>query len=545
MIHAVQLDSGESPDVVSDPAVVEGYLEDASGSAPGRAAGVARVTTEVSAAALLRRAAGEGTPLLFQAARSSLTGGAVPRGELVVSVQGLDRVGTVDAGGAAARIAVGAGVRLSDLQAHLARSGHYYPPVPTYQEAMIGGTVSTNAGGAASFKYGVTRDWVRAIRVVLANGDLLEVERGQARAAPGEHFEIALGDGRVLRVPATSHRLPPLKKISAGYHAAEALDLVDLFVGSEGTLGLITEVTLDLVAAPAGLVTGLFFVDSTAAMLKLAAELRDAANRCRAQGDPRGPDVRAIESLDGQCLELLRRCGAARRSRVEIPEEAAGALLFELELPDPLSDELAQDQLAAFMERSTDVPDVALTRLCAILGRHDALDRLHLALPQDEKRRRDLTQLREATPTRVSEILAERSREQPGLHKVGGDMIVPFVRLPEMVEAYETAFAKRSLEFAIWGHVSDGNLHANALPRNRAEMELGLRALLELGDEAIRLGGAPLSEHGVGRSPLKQELLRRFVGEAAIGRMREIKRVLDPGWRLAPGVLFPPPPPAG
>ena len=92
-------------------------------------------------------------------------------------------------------------MRLRDLQERLATEGLYYPPVPTYQEAMLGGTVSTNAGGAATFKYGVTRQWVRGLRVLLHNGDLLVLERGEAVVRRGESFAIALSDGRELRVP--------------------------------------------------------------------------------------------------------------------------------------------------------------------------------------------------------------------------------------------------------------------------------------------------------------------------------------------------------
>ena len=111
--------------------------------------------------------------------------------------------------------------------------------------------------------------------------------------------------------------------------------------------------------------------------------------------------------------------------------------------------------------------------------------------------------------------------------------------LPEMMRRYEEGFSRRGLEHAVWGHFSDGNLHPNALPRNAEETRQGEEALLEFADAAIRFGGAPLSEHGVGRSPLKQELLRRFVGEAGVQAMRRVKRALDPAERLGRGILFP------
>ncbi len=107
-----------------------------------------------------------------------------------------------------------------------------------------------------------------------------------------------------------------------------------------------------------------------------------------------------------------------------------------------------------------------------------------------------------------------------------------------MVEIYRRGFERRGLDYAIWGHLGDGNLHPNALPRDADEVRRAFEAQLEFADEALRRGGCPLSEHGVGRSPLKQELLRRFLGDEAVAGMRRVKDALDPEGRFAPGVLF-------
>jgi D-lactate dehydrogenase (cytochrome) len=117
---------------------------------------------------------------------------------------------------------------------------------------------------------------------------------------------------------------------------------------------------------------------------------------------------------------------------------------------------------------------------------------------------------------------------------------VPFDRLGESLDLYRAAFESRGLDYAIWGHVSDGNLHTNLIPKTMQDVLRGREAILEIASGAIGMGGAPLAEHGVGRSALKQRLLRELYGDEGIEQMRAVKRALDPTWKLSPGVLFPP-----
>src|SRR5882672_2989287 len=213
-----------------DADVLAAYLEDAAHFPGGFAAGIAAPVSEADVAALLRSAAS----VLPIGAQSSLTGGATPRGEVVLSTARLNRI--VDGGDDAVRVQ--AGVTLVDLDAALATFGKWYPPVPTFTGAFVGGIVATNAAGAATFKYGTTRDWVRALTVVLPGGEVLDVERGATRAHPDGYFEIDLDvasgvSGRRSRVPIPHYQMPRVPKVSAGYFAQPGMDLIDLFIGSE------------------------------------------------------------------------------------------------------------------------------------------------------------------------------------------------------------------------------------------------------------------------------------------------------------------------
>jgi D-lactate dehydrogenase (cytochrome) len=514
------------PATLTAPDDVAPFLQDAAHTPGGHTPAVVLPRSEAEVAEVLRRA----PAVLPAGAHSSLTGGATPFGEWVLSLSRMDAISAV--GGDAATVQ--AGTALVTLDGVLRERRLFYPPAPTFRGALFGGMAATNAAGAATFKYGATRAWVRRLTVVLASGAVLDLARGEVRAHEEGWFEIEGGDGGVARVPVPSYRMPPVAKRSAGYHAEPGLDLLDLFVGSEGTLGVVTELEVGLLPAPALLVAWAAF-PTEAGALEAVRRLREAARETWRSRDPRGVDVAAIESVDRRCLELLREDGRDREAGVRFPPAADTALLVQLELPAGVD---ALDEAASWEEPGRDGPVVRFLRM---LRDTDGLHGLELGLPGDERRQHQLFALREAVPTAVNHRIGARQREgQPGLRKTAGDMIVPFAQLPAMVASYREAFAARGLDHALWGHVSDGNVHANVIPRTEDDLRRGDAALLELGAEAVRRGGCPLSEHGVGRSRVKQELLRRLYGDDGIAQMRAVKRALDPSGKLAPGVLFPP-----
>src|SRR5260221_1262230 len=260
-----------SPPAERDPDVLATFLEDAAHFPGGHAAGVVFPTTEAGVA----RAVRDASTVLPIGAQSSLTGGATPMGEILLSTRHLNRrLDDIVIGDDSVR--VGAGVTIAELDCALALARQCYPPGPTFTGALVGGTIATNAAGAATFKYGTTRDWVRALTIVLANGDVLDVERGRVFAGAEGTFEITLSD-RTARVEVPRYSMPRVAKLSAGYFATPAMDLIDLFIGSEGTLGVVTEATLRVLRVrPALCLAFVPFTDRRAA-LALFAALRQSA----------------------------------------------------------------------------------------------------------------------------------------------------------------------------------------------------------------------------------------------------------------------------
>ncbi len=505
------------------------FLEDAAHFPGGHTPRVVQPQSERDVAALLQTE----RRLLAVGAQSSLTGGATPMGETVVSTDRMNQVLAVEA----SSITVQAGVSLHHLQEHASAQGSYYPPVPTFDGAVAGGVVATNAAGAATFKYGSTRDWVVALTVVLPTGDVLELERGEVVAHPDGYFDV-VGEDSTRRVLIPTYRMPDVAKRSAGYFARPHMDLIDLIIGSEGSLGIVTSVTFRLLPRLPNTCLLWMTLPDERGMVELVSTLRDEARETWRTADPRGIDVAAIEHLDRRSLELLREDGAVRRHGVSVPDDAKAALLAQIELPDgaACSTQEAYAQIADAL--TADAPDSPLTRLSRLVAQRDMLDRVEIALPHDRTRQRQLFDFREAVPEAVNNRVRAAQRQSDRIYKTAADMIVPFDKFEDSLRAYRAAFDRHGLDYAIWGHISDGNVHPNVIPRTSRDVHFGQQAILECGRQVIALGGCPLAEHGVGRSPVKQELLRELYGDSGIEQMRRVKSAFDPEWRLAPGVLF-------
>ncbi len=264
------------------------YLEDAS-NLRGHAERVFVPADEAALSEVLRAASASGTPVTIAGAGTGVTGGRVPFGGWVVSLEKFNRV-EVHAGYAIC----GGGALLRDLHAKAQASGQFYPPDPTETGAAIGGNIATNASGSRSLKYGSTRRWVERLRVAFADGTVREFGRGEA---------IDFDPGTVP--------LPDVTKNTAGYLLQPGMDWVDLICGSEGTLGVITEARVGLLPAPKAMLAGVIFFASDEEALDVVDSWRG---------------LRMLEYMDANSIDVLR----ARHP--EMPKEAKAVLLIEQEL---------------------------------------------------------------------------------------------------------------------------------------------------------------------------------------------------------------------
>jgi len=511
-----------------DPDVLASFLEDAAHFSGGHARELVVPTNEAELARALRSS----RTVLPIGAQSSLTGGATPMGETIINTRRLTGIEFL----AADRVRVGTGVTLEALNKALQTAGCLYPPAPTFSGAFVGGTVATNAAGAATFKYGTTRDWVEGMTVVLPSGDVLDLVRGDTRAASGR-FELRLASGTVM-VPIPSYRMPVSPKLSAGYFAAPDMDLIDVFIGSEGTLGVVASVTLRVLPRRPAMCSALVPFSTESAALEFTRALRDAARETWRTCSRRGIDASSIEFMDARSLSIVREDRADTANNIQLASSTQAALLVTLELRAGATAAEAFDEIGRAGD--PDQPDTPLSNFCRMLLDAGVFDDTAIAMPGDAARMAQLAALREAVPAGVNQRVGVAKRTaDAAIEKAAADIAVPFHRIDELLSAFRSDAARRGLDAVVWGHLSDGNLHPNVIARTRDEWQAAREAVAEVGRSAIRLGGVPMAEHGVGRSPIKQALLRELYGDDGIEQMRAVKRAIDPEWKMAPGVLFP------
>lgn len=477
-------------------------------------------TTEETAAAAARCSA-EGRTYTVSGGRTGIGGGAVPSeaSSAVISLEGVQPPVTVqwNENHKTWSAEVGAGLKLQDFLTILKQKqykcgggppeGLFFPVDPTETSATLGGMAATNASGARTLYYGAMRKWVIGLTVVLADGSVLKLHRGEHVSSGGvlslEH------DAGKLDIPISPVPMPPTKH-TAGYYLTETTDAVDLFIGSEGTLGIITELELRLeLPGKYNLYSTVFLSEDTP--VQIVRTLLDA---------PGFPPV-AAEYMDSFSLALLRqfREEQGEASGVPLlPADARAVLYLEYNSKEKKQAEEGASALVKLLRTAGISPDGTWAGFSS-----------HTLTA--------MKKFRHALPERVNAIIAERKQSIPELTKVGTDMAVPLSGLGPMLEEYRKTLMEEQLDFCIFGHIGNGHLHVNILPKNRDEMDRAWELYARFARSVRRKGGSICAEHGIGR--LKRKLLPIQFTTTEIEHMKTVKRIVDPENRLNPDVLFP------
>jgi glycolate oxidase len=428
---------------------------------------VARPTSRGEVIGLLEEAVRDRMPVTAAGGQTSTTGASLADHGLLLSLRGLGGVHDIDR--TTGTVRVGPGELLGPLKRTLAAEGWLLAPDPTSEEdCTIGGAIACNASGGRSLRYGPIRSHVRGLTVALMNGDVLELRR------------------------------PSLEKNTVGY--APVHDLVDWFVGSEGTLGVILEAELSLMPLPAWVVgLGIPFPSESAALAFVV-----AARESRAL------DPRCLEFLDSGAFDI------ARTAALDANWASDARALIYTELSGRDGDEPPLD---AWLE---------------LASTHAALDD-DIRVYEGEAALRDARRIRHAVPATMHERAAPHRAN--GGRRISTDWAVPYRALGDALAASRRAVDERGLEQPItFGHAGNGHPHQNFVARDTAELERITDAVGATLKEVIALGGTVAAEHGIGKIKARWLPLQMSATQRAM--MRAIKRELDPHNLLAQGNIL-------
>jgi D-lactate dehydrogenase (cytochrome) len=523
----------------SDPGEIESFLSDASHVRGGHAERVIFPENADDVAEALRAASAEKTPVTISGAGTGTVGGRIPFDGIVLATDKLKQIKSIVHDEQGGRAVAEAGVMLTDLQRFVDSENLFYPPDPTERSCFLGGTVATNASGARTFKYGPTRSYVQRLKIVLATGEVIDLRRGELRADASGQIEIPLSTGRTLTAQLPSYHMPRTRKHSAGYYVAPGMDVLDLFIGSEGTLAVVVGVEVRLLPKPAGLLSGVVFFNSDEDLLTFVRESRNCSLANRRRENRRGPqlgslveqamrvglrypeaqakderssrqtgellDARALEYFDGESLKFLRQ------KYDTIPAEAQGAIFFEQETTPATEDKLMSEWLH-------------------LLEQHNALtDDSWFATGEADQAK--LREFRHALPVLMNEWFARHQQK-----KVSTDMSVPDEAFAGMLEFYQSTLRASDLRYTIFGHIGDNHVHVNILPRDDDEAAKAREIYLRFVKRAVEVGGTISAEHGIGK--LKREYLRLLYSDQHLREMAALKRAFDPAGILGRGNIF-------
>ena len=475
--------------IKTDPSEFASYLEDTS-NLKGRADVCYFPESAQEVSRIVQDCYARNIPFTCSGGRTGTTGGCVPLEGVLISLERLDRINDIDV--TAKTVRLGAGVSLKQLEREAAgaglpgrQAGLTFRPAPTESLAWLGGAVATCASGTRGFGYGSVRAYVRALELVLPSGGILNIRRGEIRSQ-GRVFDFA-AQGRKYKFSVPSYNMPACKS-QAGYFAARDMDLIDLFIGSEGTLGVVTSLELELQSRPLSVFDGLaFFTDE-----KKAFEFVETVKGLKAKKTLRPA---SLEFLDAGALRLPA-------DRFSFVPDAQAAVYFEQEADSAETQARLLEQWAVLIDQSGALADKTI-------------------LADTPQARETLYSFRHALPETINEFLRSR-----GQVKAAADIAVPGRYFREMYVFYKAQVQGSGLEYVNFGHAGESHLHFNFLPENEAQALTAKEYLALFCRKAVSLGGTVSAEHGIGK--IKKPYLKIMYGPQELKQMAAVKKVFDP-----------------
>lgn len=499
------------------------YLSDES-RIKGHASSLSFPETEEEIAETLRTMRAKEIPVTIQGARTGLSGGAVPDGGHVLNLSRMNHVTSLRYLKNEDEFIIGIqpGYLLADLKKALRQKNidipngskstkeailllkkshnYFLPPDPTETLASIGGLASCNASGSCSFAYGSIRPYIARLSIVLADGSIHRFTRGD-QVCKGYQCGCLLND-KLVSFNLPSPRLQGIKN-SSGYFSSRDMDMVDLFIGSEGTLGVISEIELRLIPEPRRIwACACFFAEHENAM-SFVHKMKDVRSTFK------NTKLAALEYIDATALQLLEELRTELPDQDKIPPLDSAATCIYFELHGDCEAELKESMLRALelLEACNGDPAKALA----------ATDTRELEV---------LKVMRHAVPEAANRWMQKKILRNPDITVICVDMAVFDDRLQDLMSMYRGDLARSGIRHVIYGHIGDNHIHCNLLPGNSEEFASGLKLYQQWAKTVASWGGTLSAEHGIGKQ--KSAMLKEFIAIEDYRKMQTIKSLFDP-----------------
>lgn len=475
-------------------------------------------------AAIVRQAQHKHIPITVSGGGTGISGGRVPQKGWIIAT---DKLLTIPNGvpwtdpetkitytllfeqhGDSALLTVPAAITVKAIQNYVHETGWFYPPDPTERSSFIGGNVSTNASGARSFKYGATRQWVHQLQIVLPNGDIFTADRTESSVGVTVHITSANAH---YTVPVPDYPIAQTRKNVAGPILNTESKAIDLFIGTEGIFGIVTQITLKLIRAPKQIISIMAYCDSVEKALTLVEHCIE--NRERQQE----PIPLSVEYLDERASKIMHNTDE------NIPEHVQATIILEQELTEATADDYIMYWIDIL--DTLEIEDSSVAQSYVEIEHHK--------------------QLRHTVPETMN-ILAKSN----GYSKLGTDYAVPIQYLRNVFsfafalgrEFEEYQNSQHPLEkfgYALWSHAGDAHIHVNFLPRSTEEHKKAKNLMVKFMQQVVAWGGTIAAEHGLGKKQFNNHPALYFqYGQTGISQIAQMKLTLDPQNLLNQGNLI-------
>lgn len=449
---------------------------------------------------IIREANSTNTKVTIAGNGTGLAGARVPLGGIVISTERLNKI--IEINDEENYAIIQPGITINNLKNELNNFNLFYPPDPTEQNCFIGGNVATNASGARTFKYGPTRNFIEELEIILPSGDEINLKRGREKVQD-YLLRIKINENKELFTQVPKINMPNTKNAS-GYYCKKDMDALELFIGSEGTLGIVTQIKIKLLKNIENYFSAIIFFNKEEDGLNFVIEARTLSQNKNSSQSNKLINASAIEFFDYNSLQFIGR------DKINFGSDAHSAVWIEQEIFNN-EDEVINEWLKLIKKNNTKEENIFLA-----------------TSNKDEEMIREF---RHSISVKVNEYISRNN-----FTKLGTDTAVPHNKFLEYYYFCKNIMKKNKLNYVDYGHFGDSHLHLNILPENKEEFLKGIYVYEELCNRAIDFGGTISAEHGVGKA--KKNYLLKMYGKDGVEQMLNLKKAFDKNLILGYGNIF-------